>query len=93
MAQLKRYDEEFKQSLVNLYHAGKTQTELCNDYGILDISQINGQIFIDKIIYKAVRIDSNSCGVLYPIFEWIRFRLYQPSMYSKSASFATSNVA
>lgn len=30
----KRYDEEFKQSLVNLYQTGKTQTELCKDYGV-----------------------------------------------------------
>ena len=29
----KRYDEDFKQSLVNLYQTGKTQTELCKDYG------------------------------------------------------------
>ena len=29
-----RYDEEFKQSLVTLYHNGKTQTELCSEYGV-----------------------------------------------------------
>lgn len=32
MSGFKRYDEEFKQSLVNLYQIGKTQTELCKDY-------------------------------------------------------------
>ena len=30
----KKYDEEFKKSLVNLYHGGKTQTSLCKDYGV-----------------------------------------------------------
>ena len=34
MSEFKRYDEEFKQSLVNLYQTGKTQTELCKDYGV-----------------------------------------------------------
>ncbi len=34
MSGFKRYDEEFKQFLVNLYQTGKTQTELCKDYGI-----------------------------------------------------------
>ena len=30
----KRYDEDFKQSLVNLYQTGKTQSELCKDYRV-----------------------------------------------------------
>ena len=34
MSGFKRYDEDFKQSLVNLYQIGKTQTELCKDYGV-----------------------------------------------------------
>lgn len=34
MSTVKRYDEEFKQSLVNLYQTGKTQSELCKDYGV-----------------------------------------------------------
>ena len=30
-----RYDEDFKRTLVNLYqNGGKTQTTLCNEYGI-----------------------------------------------------------
>ena len=30
-----RYDEDFKRTLVNLYQSGgKTQTALCNEYGI-----------------------------------------------------------
>lgn len=34
MSGFKRYDEDFKQSLVNLYQTGKTQAELCRDYGV-----------------------------------------------------------
>ena len=34
MSGFKRYDEDFKQSLVNLYQTGKTQSELCKDYGV-----------------------------------------------------------
>ena len=34
MSWFKRYDEEFKQSLVNLYQTGKTQSELCKGYGV-----------------------------------------------------------
>ena len=34
MSGFKRYDEDFKQSLVNLYQTGKTQAELCKDYGV-----------------------------------------------------------
>ena len=34
MSGFKHYDEEFKQSLVNLYQTGKTQSELCKDYGV-----------------------------------------------------------
>ncbi len=34
MTKYKRYDEDFKQSLVNLYHSGKSQTELCKEYGV-----------------------------------------------------------
>ncbi len=28
------HDEDFKKSLVNLYHGGKTQTSLCKEYGV-----------------------------------------------------------
>ena len=34
MSGFKRYDEDFKQSLVNLDQTGKTQPELCKDYGV-----------------------------------------------------------
>ena len=34
MSCFKCYDEEFKQSLINLYQTGKTQSELCKDYGV-----------------------------------------------------------
>jgi len=29
-----RYDEDFKKSLVALYHNGKSQTALCQEYGV-----------------------------------------------------------
>jgi transposase len=29
-----RYDEDFKKSLVSLYQNGKTQTQLCKEYGV-----------------------------------------------------------
>ena len=29
-----KYDEDFKKSLVSLYHNGKTQTQLCKEYGV-----------------------------------------------------------
>lgn len=29
-----RYDEEFKKSLVDLYHNGKTQISICQEYGV-----------------------------------------------------------
>ena len=30
----KKYDEDFKKSLVSLYQNGKTQTQLCKEYGV-----------------------------------------------------------
>ena len=32
--QMNKYDENFKKSIVNLYHSGKTQTQLNKEYGI-----------------------------------------------------------
>lgn len=29
-----KYDNEFKKSLVSLYQNGKTQTQLCKEYGV-----------------------------------------------------------
>lgn len=34
MSNYRKYDEDFKQSLVNLYHSGKTQTALSKEYGV-----------------------------------------------------------
>ena len=34
MTKIKRYDDEFKKSLVDLHLAGKTQSNLCRDYGV-----------------------------------------------------------
>ena len=41
MPGFKRYDEEFNQSLVNLYQTGKTQSELYKDYGITQMALSN----------------------------------------------------
>lgn len=32
--QMNKYDDDFKKSIVNLYHSGKSQTQLSNQYGI-----------------------------------------------------------
>ncbi|MDG6112589.1 IS3 family transposase [Lactococcus formosensis] len=55
MSKSKRYDEEFKQSLVNLYQTGKTQSELCKDYGV-------SQTALSKWIkqYSQVKLEDNS---------------------------------
>ena len=34
MSNYQKYDEGFKQNLVNLYHSGKTQTQLSKEYGV-----------------------------------------------------------
>lgn len=34
MSNYKKYDEDFKKSLVNLYNGGKTQSSLCKEYGV-----------------------------------------------------------
>lgn len=34
MGSYRKYDDDFKQSLVNLYHSGKTQTTLSKEYGV-----------------------------------------------------------
>lgn len=34
MSNYRKYDEEFKQSLVSLYHNGKTITALSKEYGV-----------------------------------------------------------
>ncbi|MGO3170970.1 MAG: hypothetical protein ACTIJA_08035 [Bavariicoccus seileri] len=39
MSGFKRYDEDFKQSLVNLYQTGKTQAELCKDGSVAKFSK------------------------------------------------------
>ena len=33
-AKKNQYDEDFKKSLVTLYHNEKTQTRLCKEYGV-----------------------------------------------------------
>lgn len=34
MSKYNKYDEDFKRTLVNLYHGGKTQTALMKEYGV-----------------------------------------------------------
>lgn len=34
MSNYRKYDDDFKQNLVNLYHSGKTQTALSKEYGV-----------------------------------------------------------
>jgi transposase len=34
MSKVKRYDEDFKRTLVDLYHNGKTQSSLIKEYGV-----------------------------------------------------------
>lgn len=34
MGKYNRYDDEFKQNLVNLYQSGKTQTDIAKEYGV-----------------------------------------------------------
>jgi len=55
MPDYKRYDEDFKQSLVNLYQTGKTQTQICQDYGV---SQSALARWIHQ--YSEVKLDDNS---------------------------------
>lgn len=55
MSGFKRYDKEFKQPLVNLYQTGKTQSELCKDYGV-------SQTALSKWIkqYSQVKLEDNT---------------------------------
>jgi Transposase and inactivated derivatives len=53
MLGFKRYDEEFKQSLVNLYQIGKTQSELCKNYGISALAKWIKQ-------YSQVHLEDNT---------------------------------
>ena len=47
-----RYDEDFKKSIVSLYHNGKTQTSLCQEY---DISQTSLAKWVKQ--YSTVETD------------------------------------
>ena len=48
----KRYDEDFKKSLVSLYQNGKTQTQLCKEYGVSTTALIH---WIKQ--YSTVQVD------------------------------------
>lgn len=41
MSTKQRYDEEFKRTLVELYHNGKTQSSLIKEYGISQTALTN----------------------------------------------------
>ncbi|KST90021.1 Mobile element protein [Lactococcus lactis subsp. lactis] len=64
MSGFKRYDEEFKQSLVNLYQTGKTQSELCKDYGV-------SQTALSKWIkqFSQVKLEDNTVMIAKQIQE------------------------
>lgn len=53
--QMNRYDDEFKRSIVNLYHGGKTQTQLSKEYGI-SLSTIGKWIKM----FSEVKIDNDT---------------------------------
>ena len=36
-----KYDEDFKKSLVSLHQNGKTQTQLCKEYGVSQSALFN----------------------------------------------------
>lgn len=55
MSTYRKYDEDFKQSLVNLYHSGKTQTSLCKEYGVSS-SALSKWIKL----YSEVKIDEDT---------------------------------
>ena len=69
MSGFKRYDEDFKQSLVNLYQTGKTQTELCKDYGVSSSALAK---WIKQ--YSQVRLEDNTVLLLN------RFKNYKKGM-------------
>jgi len=55
MSTYRKYDEDFKQSLVNLYHSGKTQTALCKEYGV------SGSALSKWIrLYSEVKLDEDT---------------------------------
>lgn len=55
MRNYRKYDESFKQSIVNLYHGGKTQTSLSKEYGI-SMTAISKWVKL----YSEVRIDNDT---------------------------------
>jgi transposase len=55
MSHLKKYDEDFKKSLVNLFHSGKTKSSLCHEYGV-SASALSKWIKL----YSQVQLDDNT---------------------------------
>ena len=50
-----QYTEEFKKTIVNLYHSGKSYSQLHNEYGILSSALSN---WVHR--YSEVKIDENT---------------------------------
>ena len=50
-----KYSEEFKQTIVNLYHSGKTYSQIHKEYGVSSSALTN---WIRK--YSEVKIDDNT---------------------------------
>ena len=48
-----KYDEDFKKSLVSLYQNGKTQAQLCREYGVSESSMAK---WVKQ--YSTVQVDS-----------------------------------
>ncbi|AMP19929.1 transposase [endosymbiont 'TC1' of Trimyema compressum] len=55
MNNYKKYDEEFKKSIVNLHQNGKTQSQLSKEYGV-SMSALHKWIKL----YSQVRIDDDT---------------------------------
>jgi transposase len=53
--QIPKYDEDFKKSIVNLYHNGKSQTHLSKEYGV-SMSAIGKWIKL----YSEVKLDNDT---------------------------------
>ncbi|ANU44658.1 IS3 family transposase [Enterocloster clostridioformis] len=53
--QTNKYDDDFKKSIVNLYHSGKSQTQLSKEYGI-SLSAISKWIKL----FSEVKLDNDT---------------------------------
>lgn len=75
--QMNKYDEDFKKSIVNLFHGGKTQTQLSKEYGI-SMSAIGKWIKM----FSEVKIDNARSS---PLTKSKLFRNVMPSLRRKTS--------